>query len=188
MLGGGQALLQEMKRTGPHPIASVPRLPAGYEMLTDASRGGLLPWRWAVERLTKAHSYWIGTVRPDGRPHLVPVWGCWLNDQFMFSTSRDSVKAHNIARNPNCVLCPENAAEAIMVEGKVEEVTDRALLGRYLKIYNAKYNWNQDVTPGAVLSRSPRARDGVCRGRDRQRYALDIRHPRQKQSRTDPVA
>jgi len=144
-----------VKRTGPQPIASVPLLPAGYQMLTDASRGGLLPWRWAVERLTKAHNYWIGTVRPDGRPHMVPVWGCWLDDKFMFSTSRDSVKAHNIARNPNCVLCPENAAEAIMVEGKVEEVTDRALLERYLKIYNAKYNWNQDVTQGPFFRVRP---------------------------------
>jgi hypothetical protein len=42
-----------------------------------------------------------------------------------------------------------------MVEGKVEEVTNRALLERYLKIYNAKYNWNQDVTQGPFFRVRP---------------------------------
>jgi len=130
------------------PRASLPWLPAGYDMMTDASRGGLLPWSWAVERLRRAHNYWIGTVRPDGRPHAVPVWGCWLDNEFMFSTSRESVKAKNLVTNPHCVACPENAVEAIVLEGKVEEVTDRALIESYLNVYNAKYNWNQDVTQG----------------------------------------
>ena len=36
--------------------------------------GELLPWAWALERLTRSHDYWVATSRPDGRPHVMPVW------------------------------------------------------------------------------------------------------------------
>ena len=32
----------------------------------------------AERRLTVAHDYWCATVCPDGRPHVMPVWGVWL--------------------------------------------------------------------------------------------------------------
>ena len=47
---------------------------------------GLLPWAWAVERLERAHNYWVATTGPDGAPHLAAVWGCWRDGTFAFST------------------------------------------------------------------------------------------------------
>ena len=82
----------------------------GYGIL-DANGGrGLLPWAWAVERLTRARNYWIATTCPDGLPHCVPVWGVWLDDDnaFYFSSGTQSRKARNLAANPNCVVCPED--------------------------------------------------------------------------------
>ena len=54
------------------PTASRPYMP-GYG-LPDAKKG-LLPWAWAEQRLKKSHNYWITTVRPDGSPHTMVVWG-----------------------------------------------------------------------------------------------------------------
>lgn len=42
----------------------------------------------------------LATVRPDGRPHVVPVWFCLDGDLLVFSTSSASVKARNLLANP----------------------------------------------------------------------------------------
>ena len=49
------------------------------------SSKGLLPWKWAQDRLVKSRQYWIATTRPDGSPHVMPVWGLWLDSVFYFS-------------------------------------------------------------------------------------------------------
>ena len=59
---------------------------------------GLLDWSWAVERLTKSHDYWLATTWPDGRPHVMPVWGAWLDDAVWCSTSLRSRKLREPAR------------------------------------------------------------------------------------------
>ena len=64
----------------------------------------LKPWTWAVERLEKSHNYWISTARPDGRPHLMVVWGIWWKDAFWFSTGPKTRKAKNIGAQPRCVV------------------------------------------------------------------------------------
>src|ERR1700720_4522180 len=90
-------------RTMSEPKASRPHMP-GYGIL-DADKGkGLLPWTWAVERLSKARNYWVATTRPDGNPHAMPVWGVWIDDAFHFSTGTQSRKARNLVHNPNCVV------------------------------------------------------------------------------------
>jgi hypothetical protein len=38
---------------------------------------GLLHWSRAAERLSTARNYRVATVWPDGRPHVMPVWGMW---------------------------------------------------------------------------------------------------------------
>ncbi len=80
------------------PQAGRPQMP-GYGIADANSGSGLLPWNWAVERLQKARNYWISTTRPDGRPHAMPVWGVWYDNQFYFSTGRESRKARNLAVN-----------------------------------------------------------------------------------------
>src|SRR5213078_895996 len=74
------------------PRASRPHM-HGYGILDADSGKGLLPWTWATERLAKARNYWVSTSRPDGNPHLMPVWGIWLDDAFCFSTGTKSRKA-----------------------------------------------------------------------------------------------
>ena len=95
------------------PKASRPHMP-GYGIL-DADKGkGLLPWSWATERLARAHTYWVATARPDGRPHVMPVWGVWLHDALYFSTGNQSRKARNLAENPNCVISFEVGEDQII--------------------------------------------------------------------------
>jgi hypothetical protein len=48
----------------------------GYPIVDDGA--GLLPWSWAEERLLAVHDYWLATVHPDGRPHVMPVEPRWI--------------------------------------------------------------------------------------------------------------
>ena len=122
------------------PKASRPHM-LGYGILDADSGRGLLPWSWAAERMAKSHNYWVATTRPDGRPHVMPVWGVWLDEGFYFSTGKNTRKAQNLAANPRCVVCGERADEAIIVEGVVEPVDDPAVYARFAEAYKAKYDW-----------------------------------------------
>ncbi len=46
----------------------------------------------------------IGVNRPDGAPHLTPVWYAWDGTSFRFSTTKGTVKYANIKRDPSISL------------------------------------------------------------------------------------
>ena len=120
------------------PKSSHPHWPdAVKDAQKDAS--ALKPWLWALERLEKSHNYWISTTRPDGRPHLMLVWGIWWQDAFWFSTGPRTRKAKNITADPRVVIGTEKADEAVILEGTAEEIRDRSIWKQFAKIYNAKY-------------------------------------------------
>jgi len=130
------------------PKASRIRAP-GYGFPTSTK--GLLPWTWAEQRLKKSHNYWITTVRPDGAPHTMIVWGLWQDGRFLFSTGSGSRKARNLAENPNCIVCSEHAHEAIIVEG-VAEIADVAGRKKMLPAYERKYKFDMSKMKDDILS------------------------------------
>ena len=122
------------------PEATRPIVP-GYEFSTKKT--GLLPWKWAAERLKKSRRYWIATTRVDGAPHLMIIWGLWFEDSFCFSTGAASRKARNLAANPKCVIGTDDAAKAVILEGTVESVdTQDADFEKFAKAYQKKYAWD----------------------------------------------
>jgi hypothetical protein len=73
------------------------------------------------------------------------VWGIWWQDAFWFSTGPRTRKAKNLAGNPHCVIGTEKADEAVILEGTVQEVTDRTVWKHLIDVYNRKYGG--DVGP-----------------------------------------
>lgn len=122
--------------TAPH--ARRPVMP-GYGTLPAGQGTGLLPWSWAAERLTRSHDYWLATVRPDGSPHLMAIWGVWHDDAVWFSTSRGSRKARNLAADPRCTVATDDAQEPVVLDGRAERVTDPTALGAFLDALTEKY-------------------------------------------------
>ena len=94
----------------------------GYGVTDDPE--GLLPWAWAEERLLGCRNFWLVTVRPDGRPHSMPVWGAWMPDRQRWGVgcSPDSQKVRNLAANANVVITVEDTVEAISIEGAAERI------------------------------------------------------------------
>jgi PPOX class probable F420-dependent enzyme len=98
----------------------------------------MLPWSWAEERLAASRNYWIVSVRPDGSPHSAPVWGLWIDGAVVFSTSPESRKGLNLARDPRVVVNLESGDEVVILEGVVEVV---ALDDRIADAYEEKYDY-----------------------------------------------
>jgi hypothetical protein len=130
------------------PQPSRPHMP-GYGL--PESDNGLLPWRWAEQRLKKSHNYWITTVKPDDSPHTMVVWGLWQDGRFLFSTGSKSRKARNLAQNANCVVCTEHANEAVIVEGTAE-IADAPARRKFLSVYERKYKFDMSAMKQDILS------------------------------------
>ncbi|RKS68753.1 PPOX class probable F420-dependent enzyme/PPOX class probable F420-dependent enzyme [Actinomadura pelletieri DSM 43383] len=120
------------------PTAQRPHMP-GYGVRGPDEGSGLLPWSWAVERLESARNFWLCTVRPDGRPHAMPVWGAWDGAALLFSSSAPSRKILNLRANPQVVVTTEGAEEPVVIEGHAEILTDGRDLQRFIDLVNSKY-------------------------------------------------
>lgn len=143
-----------MARLPNEPHASRPRMP-GYGLLAADAGRGLLPWSWAEQRLAAARNYWVSTVRPDGAPHCMAVWGVWLGEDLGFSTGARSRKARNLALDPRCVVSTERAEEAVVVEGRASRADDEAWLRAFAERYEAKYDWKVDESLGPIYRVRP---------------------------------
>jgi hypothetical protein len=119
--------------------------------LPEGSKG-LLPWSWAEQRLKKSHNYWITTVKPDGSPHSMIVWGLWRDGMFLFSTGRQSRKARNLAANRRCVVCTEQTNRAVIVEGTAEEILAVPLRRGFLAQYEKKYKFDMSAFEEDILN------------------------------------
>jgi uncharacterized pyridoxamine 5'-phosphate oxidase family protein len=126
------------KRKRTEPKATRPNIP-GYGL--PKSTKGLLPWSWAEQQLKKSREYFVTTVRPDGSPHVMIVWGLWIDNVFYFSTGKQSVKAKNLAKNPKCVIATGRADAAVIVEGEAESIKIPPELN-FFKTYEKKYKWD----------------------------------------------
>lgn len=142
-----------------NPRAGRPNMPESYGLHEVADGRNLLTWTWVTDRLASARNYWLGTTRPDGRPHSMPVWGLWLDEKFYFSTGRGSRKARNLAVNSDVVIHLESGDEAVILEGWLEKVHDAAKLVIYADAYKKKYGFRPDPEdPGSLTYRLyPRA-------------------------------
>jgi len=131
----------------------------GYGIPTTST--GLLPWKWAEKRLRQSHNYWIATTRPDRAPHLMVVWGLWLDGAFYFSTGKQSRKAKNLARNRHCVIATEHAEQAVVVEGTAAIVDRPALLKQFARLYQKKYKWDMSDFAEPVYAVRPATAFGL---------------------------
>ena len=139
---------KKVSRASKPPRASRPQAPGyGFPETTK----GLLAWSWAEQRLKKSHNYWITTVKPDGSPHVMVVWGMWQDGRFLFSTGSKSRKAQNLAQNPQCVVSTEHTDEAVIVEG-VAEIADVAARRKMIPAYERKYDWDLSKMKDDMLS------------------------------------
>jgi hypothetical protein len=136
-------------------------MPNGYGADT-ATR--YLTWGGLTAKLVEAKHYWLASTRADGRPHVVPRWGVWLDDCFWYDGSPATIHVQNLERDPSCVLHLEDGWDVTIVEGKslrsepiIGEMGER-LAGEYARKYGPDYTpapdaWSDDIAGGMRVLR-----------------------------------
>lgn len=97
------------------PVVEKPDIPPEYGNPIER-----LEWTDVEGKLESASAYWIASTRPDGRPHVIPRDGVWLDGELYYGGSAKTVHYRNIIRNPQVVVHIGDGQEAIIVEGAVE--------------------------------------------------------------------
>jgi hypothetical protein len=113
------------------------------------------PWMEAESILDTAETFWIATVRRDGRPHVTTLLAVWVDGALHFTTGEAEQKAVNLRDNDSVALTTgcNRFMEGldISVEGIAVRVTDPAALQRVADRYKSKYDWNFEVGPNGFI-------------------------------------
>jgi nitroimidazol reductase NimA-like FMN-containing flavoprotein (pyridoxamine 5'-phosphate oxidase superfamily) len=108
-----------------------------------------------VRRFAESECSWLSTVRPDGRAHAAPIWHVWHRGRVYVVVMTTSVKARNIASNPDVVITHPDPVEAIIVEGRAQLVEGMTAVLR--PHFERKYDWDiaTDEEYDAVVEITP---------------------------------
>ncbi len=143
-------------KTSAEPNSSRPYAP-GYGFLKSDDKKGMLPWSWVEKKMVSCHTFWLATIHDhDGRPHIMPVWGVWLEDAFFFSTARKSRKGRNLAANPLCTITNDDGREAVIVEASASELANPAVLDRVVAAYKKKYKMDPTTMKEPIYVARPK--------------------------------
>jgi PPOX class probable F420-dependent enzyme len=90
------------------------------------------PGSAVLDRLAQEKNVWLCTVRPDGSPHVTPVWFVFLRGSWWIGADGGSAKVRNIERYPRVSLALEDGRFPVVAEGDAvphrgpfpEEVTE----------------------------------------------------------------
>ena len=79
--------------------------------------------------------FFLGTVRPDGRPHSAGVGALWLDGDLYLTSSPGARKARNLAANPASTVSVRLEGIDLVLEGEATRVTDQPTLERAAAAY-----------------------------------------------------
>lgn len=131
----------KLHRRDMEPIAELLQFPNGYGTATTT-----LKWDVVRAALESAERYWVATAREDGRPHVVPVDGIWLDGLWYYGGSPEAVHQQTVRANPQVVMHLEDAMKAVIVEGEVRSTKpSKSLAQRLVAASKRKYGYAPTV-------------------------------------------
>jgi PPOX class probable F420-dependent enzyme len=74
-------------------------------------------------RLRAEPIIWLSSVRPDGSPHLVPVWFLWEGAAVLIFSKPAAQKVRNLRHSPQVMLALDSADEGediVLLNGRAE--------------------------------------------------------------------
>ena len=128
-------------------MAQVPRAEAmsregkGTQASSEAGRSQPLSWSEVEGRLAGGGWFWLATVRPDGGPHLVPLFAAWAGTSFFIASKDRARKSRNLEADSRCVISTDTGDLHVIVEGVAHHVRDEVGLQRAAEAFQAVYGW-----------------------------------------------
>ena len=107
------------------------------------------------KRLETERNLWLATVRPDGSPHLVPIWFVWHENKAYLCTSANSRKAKNIANNPRVMFALEGGDDPVLIQATAKMLDQPP--AEIIAAFRRKFDWDItcDSTYNAVIEIKP---------------------------------
>lgn len=96
-------------------------------------------------------TFFVSTVRPDGRPHSAGVGAVWVDDALYFVGGPGTRRSRNLAANPACSVAVRLRGIDLVLEGDAHRVTDAATLERIAEVYRTN-GWPATVEGDAFTA------------------------------------
>jgi hypothetical protein len=105
--------------------------------------GNSRPVRWEdfEERLTQGGWFWLATVRPNGAPHVMPLFAVWSESALYIASKETAKKSRNLAADGRCVITTDAGDMHLIVEGEARRMRDEATLRRASNAFETTYGW-----------------------------------------------
>ncbi len=131
------------------------RLPVEVTNL-DRYGSAALPWSRPRDRLAGEPAgpeipFFLGTSRPDGRPHAAGIGALWFDGDLYFTSGPATRKARNLAVNPACTISVRLEGIDLILEGEAHRVTDASTLEAVAEGYRAG-GWPAEVAGDALTA------------------------------------
>jgi len=96
-------------------------------------------------------TFFLGTVRPDGRPHAAGVGALWYDGDFYIASGPETRKSRNLAANPACTLSVRLEGIDLIFEGEAYRVTDQPTLEEVARHYR-EGGWPAEAEDDALTA------------------------------------
>ena len=96
-------------------------------------------------------TWFLGTVRPDGRPHSAGVGALWHDGDLYFTSGPGTRKSRDLAANPASTVSVRLDGIDLVFEGSASRVTDRETLEKIAGLYR-EGGWPAEVEGDAFTA------------------------------------
>jgi hypothetical protein len=121
------------------PTPMTTRTPTSTKNL-DIYGAGAMPWSRAADALEagatgRETACFLGTVRPDGRPHAAGIGVVYHDGDLWFTSGPATRKSRDLAANPACTISLRLQGIDLVAEGEAHRVTDLATIEGIAALY-----------------------------------------------------
>jgi len=97
-------------------------------------------------------SCFLGTTRPDGRPHSAPVGPLWMDGDLLLVSGPATRKSQNLAGNPACTFSIGLEGIDVVLNGVATRITDSPTLEDAARLYREVGGWPAEVEGDAFTA------------------------------------
>ena len=131
------------------------REPTAATNLDKTSEADTMPWSRALGVLDGGalgeSAAFLGTVRPDGRPHSARIGAAWYHGDVYFQTGKQTRKARNLEANSACTLSTSLPGIDLVFEGVAERVTDGPTLEAVAAVWR-EGGWEAEASGDGIVA------------------------------------
>jgi hypothetical protein len=125
--------------------------------VTNLDSYGHPPLAWSRPRDILANlsgydtTFFLGTVRPDGRPHTAPFGALWHDGDLYIVSGPETRKSRNLAANSACAVSVKLEGIDLVLEGEARRITDQPTLEKVAQLYR-EGGWPVEVQGNAFTA------------------------------------